>query len=425
MKNFQFNKPFYILVLLFFFQMHHLQAQFQIDAQLRPRFECRDGYKKLNPSGVAPSIFISQRSRLNLFYGSENLRIKLSFQDVRTWGDEKISSSTGVLGDDASIDLFEAYAEFRINKTTWLSAGRQNLVYDRERLFSLRNWNQYSISYDALVIKFIRDKLTIHSGFSWNSLSETSFDNLYPPDRIKSLNYIWLNRKFGEKAQLSWIHIASGVTATDSTNKLYFRQTNGFYLDYKYKDFSFFTDIYYQFGKNKIGKNVNALLADAEISFSILKLTIGAGGSFLSGNKDLSGKNDNLFDLLYGARHKYFGHVDYFNNIPSSTKEGGLIDNYMYLSFRLSSKISLSNYGHYYFLAQINQNTPTSKELGYENETEFKYKINKEFSLKASYLFILPTENLKVIQGLQKCNFPQFAFIELTFTPIVFSGDKL
>jgi hypothetical protein len=102
-------------------------AQFTVDAQYRNRFELRDGYKKLASEGATPAAFISQRTRLSFIYENEFLKLRFTPQDVRIWGDEQLSSSTGVFGDYASLDLFEAFVEIKTNENGWLSVGRQQL----------------------------------------------------------------------------------------------------------------------------------------------------------------------------------------------------------------------------------------------------------------------------------------------------------
>ena len=61
----------------------------ELDAnlQLRPRYEYRNGFKSLMPNGEMATSFVSQRSRLNFNYKQEKLKVKLTFQNIRTWGD--------------------------------------------------------------------------------------------------------------------------------------------------------------------------------------------------------------------------------------------------------------------------------------------------------------------------------------------------
>lgn len=407
-----------ISILLIGFQA---QAQFKVDAQLRDRFEFRDGYQKLSAEGSTPTSFISQRTRISFSYETENLKFKITPQDVRIWGGDAVVSSTGV-ANNTNIGLFEGYADVKLGSFGWVTAGRQQLKYDNERIFAARNWNQTGLSYDALVFKLSLSEWNLHIGGSWNTLTEVTTDNFYPISRIKSFNYLWLNRKFNDNFNASLLHVASGVTETDTTNALNFRQTTGIYSEYKKGDLNIWGNIYYQYGKNQKGTDVSAFLIDADASYKIGKFTPGIGLSYLSGNSKTGTDQttDNLFDVLYGARHKYFGFMDYFRSFSSHTKQGGLADYYFYLDYKFSKSVSIRNIGHYFQLAQTNPTTPTDKNLGYENDLVLKYKFNDWGALESGYMFFLPTESLKTIQGVANDKFSQFFYLQLTITPTLF-----
>src|SRR5690625_5777295 len=80
-------RQLYLTCFTIFFFGYIAIAQVTVDAELRPRFEYRHGYKTLFPDDVDPAIFVSQRTRLNGFYNDESLTFYLSLQDVRVWGD--------------------------------------------------------------------------------------------------------------------------------------------------------------------------------------------------------------------------------------------------------------------------------------------------------------------------------------------------
>lgn len=395
------------------------KAQLNVDAQLRNRFEIRNGYKSLSAEGEIASVFISQRTRLNFSYETDYLKVKIAPQDVRVWGDEQLHSSTAVYGDDASLSLFEGYAELKLGNLAWLSIGRQQLVYDNQRLLAARNWNQNGIAYDAVVMKFSKGDWNIHAGSSWNSISETTKNNLYLPDRIKSLNFIWLNHNITENIKFSLMHISSGITKTDSTNNLDFRHTTGLYAEYKKNGFNFSGNIYYQYGKNQSGISIRALLADTDISFKTSNLTSGLNIGYLSGNQQTGNSmtTDHLFDVLYGGRHRFFGVLDYFSSFASNTKEAGLADYSLYFDFKLSKKARVCNTGHYFQLAQTNPLTPSDKNLGFENDIVLKYKFATWGIMESGYAFFIPTETLKTMQKVTVTQFSQFFYLQLTITP--------
>ena len=317
-----------ITLIALFMAISTIQAQFSIDAQFRNRFEVRDGYQKLTADGAAPAVFISQRTRVTFSYQTENLRLKFTPQDVRVWGDEQLTSSTGVFGNEASLDLFEGFAEIRTSHSGWLSIGRQQLIYDNQRILAARNWNQAGIAYDAIVYKLAPEGWDIHLGSSWNSTGENNADNLYAPDRIKSLNFLWAKHTLAEGWDLSLSHITSGVTKSETESTLRFKQTTGLYTTFKSGDWNLWANAYYQFGKNQSGNHVSASLIDVETSCKTGKLTTAAGIGYLSGNSKTGAEQttDHLFDILYGARHRVYGSIDYFRNPNSSTKQGGMAD---------------------------------------------------------------------------------------------------
>ncbi len=417
----QINYQLFALLISISVLSQEVRAQFSVDAQFRSRFEIRDGYQKLAFEESNPAMFISQRTRVTFGYETSSLKLKFTPQDVRIWGDQSRMSASGV-GDNPSLDLLEAFAEVKLGNIGWVSAGRQQLDYDSRRLLGNRNWNQNGISYDALVFKFNPSDWNIHLGASWNTLTDALAENPYPTARIKSLNFLWINRKFNENFKLSMLHISSGVTKTDTTNPMNFRHTTGLFGEYKKNNFSAWSNFYYQFGKNQKGYNLSAFLFDADANYKSGNLTTGIGMGYLSGNNKIPGvgNTDKLFDPLYGNRHLYFGAMDYFNNFPAQTRQGGVADYYLYLNYRLSDKVSLKNTSHFFTLAQSNPDTPQKQELGFENDLIISFRFSKWGNLESGYCFFLPTESLKTIQKVSQDKFSQFFYLQLTLTPNLF-----
>ncbi len=85
-KNFIMIKKIYLPLLLFVFAALGLQAQFEVSAELRPRFELNDGYVNVPTEQTEATYFVSQRSRINLNFNQPKYRMHLSLQDVRVWG---------------------------------------------------------------------------------------------------------------------------------------------------------------------------------------------------------------------------------------------------------------------------------------------------------------------------------------------------
>ena len=214
-------------------------AQLNVDAQFRTRSEFRDGYQKLAAKNATPAFLISQRSRFIISYETEGFKLRFPPQDIRIWGDEEIASLGGVNGNKASIDMFEGFVDFKIADNSLLAIGRQTLVYDNEYNLAARNWSQRGISSDAVLYKYNRADLKVHVSGSWNSLKESRSDNLYPTDRLKSLNFILINKDAGNGISTSFLHVASGLTESDTTNTINFRHTSGLYTKINKGDFAF------------------------------------------------------------------------------------------------------------------------------------------------------------------------------------------
>jgi hypothetical protein len=386
-----------------------------IHPEMRTRMEYRDGFQKLAPRNTNPALFVSQRTRIGFDIQTSTIKLRITPQDVRVWGDEQYGSTAGITGNDASFDLFEGYAAILFGNNHWLSVGRQVIAYDNDWLLSGRNWNQHGISSDAVVAKLNYDKYAIHAGVSWNSTKESLFDNHYATNRYKTLNYLWLNKEEGN-AKLSLLHVITGQTETETTNNLTIKHTTGVYYSKVNGDFSFNTNAYYQYGKNQEAKDVSAYMFYLDLAHNFSNVKILGSATYLSGNKvvGVDQEKDANFDLLYTARHKYLGMMDYYTNIGLHTKQGGLVNYALNVNYKINKKVSLHNSIHYFSLAQTNTNTLNSKSLGFENDLILKYKFNRWSLIEAGYLFYIPTESLQAIQNVHNPKFSHFAYFQLS-----------
>lgn len=396
-----------------------VSAQFSLEGQLRPRFEFRNGYQKLVPEGSVPAFLISQRTRLTFNYQSDWLRVKVVPQDVRIWGDESNANTSGVFGDAASLDLHEAFAEIKVLPMASVIIGRQELVYDNQSILSNRNWNQNGTASDAILLRMRPGRWNLHIAGGWNTQKETGTNHYFLSDRLKTLNFIWLNRSFKNGFNVSLLHIASGITASDSSNLIRFRQTTGFYSDYRFRYFSASANLYYQYGLNKAGNRVKAWMADGEARRIFGRITPSAGFGFLSGNSAIPGADgtDHLFDDIYRSKHKFFGFMDYFTNMPVQTAQGGLIDLYGALEYRAGGSFTIKNTGHWFSLAATNTLTPDKPRLGFENDLVLSYRQRDRVLWELGYLLLLPTENLRELQKVPTGKTAHYVYLMLTITP--------
>ncbi len=171
MKNFRL-----IIIIILFVLVSDINAQ-SITAEIRPRAEYRNGYKKLRTDSTSPAYLISQRSRISFQFQKNKFEMAISLQDVRVWGDEENISATGVFGNNASIDLNEAWIKIKFLNNSSIKIGRQYFNYDDSRLISNRNWNQHSLSYDAILYQFTKSNFSLDLGFSYNNKKDEIFHN--------------------------------------------------------------------------------------------------------------------------------------------------------------------------------------------------------------------------------------------------------
>ena len=140
-----------IIAILFLSITCFVSAQeLDIIAEFRPRFEYRHGFKTLAPDNVDAATFISQRSRVSFNYGGEKLNAFISFQNVRVWGDVGTLSTT----DKNGIAIHEAWAQAILSPKFSLKFGRQEIVYDDQRIFGNVGWAQQARSHDALIATY-------------------------------------------------------------------------------------------------------------------------------------------------------------------------------------------------------------------------------------------------------------------------------
>lgn len=173
------NQHIIALLLLFSscFLTRSASAQFSLTGQLRTRGELRDGYGTLEPIGGKNAAFIAQRTRLTFNYKSSRIIFQTSIQDVRLWGQD---ASTITPADGAKLAVHEAWAEivlsnkkdtsFKISPFDYfaLKIGRQELVYDDERLLGASDWLTQARTHDAAVLKLLQKGWQVDLGAAFN-----------------------------------------------------------------------------------------------------------------------------------------------------------------------------------------------------------------------------------------------------------------
>jgi hypothetical protein len=414
--------------LLFIFSLFTIAsyAQFSLDGEYRPRFEDRHGYKSLFTDGKEAATFISQRTRINLLFKDKIYTIGISFQDIRVWGD---ASQTNL--NDNSSSFHEAWAELMINKNASLKIGRQELVYDDERLFSRSNWNQQGRSHDLALLKWNPDAtLKINIGLAFNQDKEQTDTRAYTiTNNYKSMQLLWAHKdwnKNGLSLLVTNIGNEQFVTVAPNPAVAHTRYSQTFGGRYSYKDsfFSMNTAVYFQEGKDATNRTLNSNYAALDFTLTFNKnWEINPGVEHLSGTatKDISATKTNYsFTPLYGTAHKFNGSMDYFYS-SNHLDNVGLNDYYVNLNYN-KDKFSFVFTPHLFYADAKVSNTakPTEslkKFLGTELDFQINYKINDKVLFTGGYSQMFATRTLEVLKSGDKNNTNNWVFMMLTFKP--------
>ena len=118
------NLKFRVLTISFFgiLSVSQLKAQFQLSGEFRPRTEYRHGYKSMFTEDDKAAFFTSQRTRINAAYSLDKLKLGLSLQDIRVWGDVPQQNNTS-----NQVMLSQGWAEYLFTKQFSMKIGRQEL----------------------------------------------------------------------------------------------------------------------------------------------------------------------------------------------------------------------------------------------------------------------------------------------------------
>jgi hypothetical protein len=395
-----------------------------LNLELRPRTEFRNGYKALTTATSQPAFLTTQRSRLGVSYENDKIKSNFAVQDVRTWGDVKTKA------DAPSLMVFEAWIEMKLHETLALKVGRQQLKYERQLLLATTNWNNIASSHDLALLKFKKAGFDAHLGLAYNNDAEKNFENNYPVDFYKAMQFLWLSKKFDNGLALSLLEITDGLQPAGADYTLYFRNTTGLNVNYSNKEsaFAFSGGAYLQTGKDKTGTKLNAYSFTMLSSYQLNdKLKASLGTEYHSGdnNLDTLDTEKNAFNNLYGAGHGLHGAMDFFTVIDNHTKNGGLLDFYLMLDYKLGDKISTQAAYHYFSLTNNVIDTEYTgtdlkaldKPLGSEIDLLLNYKYHKTLTMSMGYSVMFAQRSLAVIRGGDYEKAGHWFFVMLTFKP--------
>ncbi len=394
----------------------HASAQLSLSGQLRTRTEVRNGQGAPLPQGAKPAFFTSQRTRVSLGYNYYRLKFNVTAQDVRVWGQDVSTINRTTTADNNGLMLHEAWAEILLtdtsikNKALNLKLGRQELVYDDQRLLGNLDWLQQARRHDAALLKYDNKSWTTHVGAAFNQNKELAAGTLYTTATqgayasstnggamYKSMQFLYVGKKLA-KGSASFLFLADQFNKyhTDSLNVKTYEQgavsraTTGFYYTNVYNKLGVTASAYYQFGKTSAMQKTSGYLLSLSAQYALAKtVSASAGVDYISGgNKSTTSKS---FDPLYGTPHKFWGLMDYFY-VASPFGKTGLQDYYIKAKYKPSDKVSLAADVHQFTSAtSIAVDGNNKRNFGQEIDLVGSYGLTKQVAFEMGYSHFFPT----------------------------------
>ncbi|MFH0759841.1 MAG: alginate export family protein [Bacteroidota bacterium] len=397
-------------------------SQLTIGAELRPRAMFDNGYSAPVPADSPPRLYVTQRTRLNAGFKTGKFETYLSVQDVRFWGGDNQFKAGGAFGSTASMSLHQAW--FIAKPAQWFSlkVGRQQLVYDDQRILGSRGWNDTQVSYDAVLARAGNASHRVELALSWNA--ESSQEVALSPLKFKTLDFVRYQHTM-EKLSWSLITLITGNYVGTTGDEVWYRATWGANTVYTGKAVQGRASLYYQHHLNLAGGELSALCGNVNIGVPVIpdRMLWFLGMEYLSGQDGMdsgTGRTNHVFDRLYGNRHTWYGYMDYFNTTPAQ----GLEDYMVKGEFRIGESLVLYTDYHYFRLAAPmpdpeNPTQEASRHLAHELDLTLNWTISDQAALQAGYSVMLPGTSLEIIKNVADTpiRLPRFAYVMITLKP--------
>ena len=404
--------------------------EFTLSAQLRPRFEYRNGAYKPIQDGEAPAILTNNRVRLNFDYKhTDRLHLYISLQNVNVWGQAQQIQAVDRTG---GMSVFEAYAEFPLVNTLSAKVGRQMIVLDDDRIFGSLDWHPAGRSHDAVNLNWTpSEKLTLRGFFAYNQSGSTTTPTLnvntpsgqnFTPglgQDYQHLQALHAHYSISEAHQLSLLFANLGYRTDDSADQN--MQTFGAHYTGKSNQLSYGASAYMQTGKNNTGADKSAYMfaVNAGYKFSpIFGLT--AGVDYLSGNASDDNSKDKKFNPFSGTNHKFYGFMDYY--YVGFTPSVGLLNPYLTANVRTGEKSNLSATFHYFAPAAKFETNKKHSSYGSEIDLVYNLKVQPFVGLQLGYSTYFANDGTKALKGTtNQRGYQDWFWCSLNINPKLFS----
>lgn len=419
------NLKIILLLLLAGISVDSQAQELDVNLQIRPRFEYRNGYKSLLLDGQEGTSQISQRSRLNFNYKQDQLTVKLTFQNTRTWGDV----TTTATADKNGVAVFEGWAQYDFTEKWSARMGRQVLSYDNQRIMGEMDWAQQGQSHDALMVSFHPKNHQLDMGLAYNSNAENTVQTPYTIANYKTMQYAWYHTTF-DKIGASLLLLNTGYEFSRTPNPeliIDYMQTFGTYLTYKTGKIDSNLSFYGQTGKST-DQQVSAYDAAINVGYSITdSFKAGLGYEYLSGKATNDGSSViKSFNPIFGTNHGFNGYMDYFY-VGNHLKNVGLQDAFLKLNYN-ANKWQFALIPHVFLAAADVVVLPTNEKmdsyLGTEIDATFGYSFRKDINVSGGYSQMFGSKTMEFIKGGDAGHTNNWAWLMISVNPRIFSWKK-
>lgn len=383
-------------------------AQFVLSGEFRPRTEFSRGYKSLATESQDMSIATAQRTRLNALYTLEGIQAKLVLQDVRYWG----SQPQLVMNEDYATSVHEAWAEVELLPSFSIRAGRQELVYDDQRIFGNVGWAHQARSHDLALFRYEKE-IRLHAGIAHHENADIT-NNIYNgPDAYKNLQFAWFNKTW-ENAGFSLLFLNNGVPVrvSETEEETWYSQTAGGRFVYKPEGVTLAANLYGQTGKHRSGNNISAVnfLAEASMNNGLTAVY-----EYLSGNSYNKTDKVYAFEPFYGTNHKFNGFMDYFY-VGNHINSVGLHDACIKYGHNLENVLLNADVHYFASAGKIAQDA--NKYLGTEIDLSVTWSIKPMAALSAGWSVMFAGENMELLKGGDHTAGQHWGYIMLSVVPV-------
>ncbi|QPJ65031.1 MAG: alginate export family protein [Candidatus Nitrohelix vancouverensis] len=319
-------------------------AGVEFSGQLRPRYEYQD--RDFNDATKADSS-INTRIRLN---AKANIDDKTSafiqLQSVGRFGDTAAAATAGaqdnanggsrnanVANDTLSdVGVHQAYFTLKnfYDMPVDVQVGRQEVVLDGHRLLGNTGWTAGAQSHDAVRLTHTHGDHTLAYIYSQVQDDGTEANN---DANDQAAHILWGNFRGIGGGALSLYYVITEGSATAVQNDGGYMQTIGARQAGNIAGFDYRGEFYYQFGDGTNAGNRTLMGGDAERQAYMFGLRVGRDlgpvkvtlwYDYLSGTDATDVAEDTVasFDTLFDTGHKFYGFMDRFLNIGTTSRNG-------------------------------------------------------------------------------------------------------